>query len=1080
MRPLLFFLLVVVAFQSYAQVPIVQQFEPLNTFPHDTLVITGTGFDSNPANLEVWFDDVEGEIISSTGNSIEVVVPMEARASNIEVINKASKLSGKSIKKFIPTYEGVGFDVSKIVNEKTFTSGDEHWDLCACDFDGDGKPDIVTTKFTRPSTVFTPAPTDIVVLKNKSVPGAVDFDRFDKTNMAVLNLSFPTDNVVCGDLQGDGLPEIIVTRAGATRNSIHILKNTSTVGNISFAAKMDLFMAESAYLATRMALKDLNRDGKPEIIVTNSSNAEFYIFINQSSAGNLSFTSTKLDIKVSPTDALKTYEVDVQDFNNDGLGDIVINQFQTKDLYLLRNVSQGSISFAEPQRLDLSGNFNRMASADFNNDGKLDIVLTNTILDRADVLINQTAAGATTFSFATPIALATDTDPSKSSEPWGIDIGDINGDHNVDIIVANKNSTPVQSTELNLNVFLNNGASTPVFTKLNIPTDQPTRNVKVNDFDGDGKPDIAFTGFNEATQISQISVLRNRNCHQATILNTETEFCNPRSVKLQAVPAGNVTFAWEKDGVGTGGNTADLTITAGGVYKVTVTGESGTCSSSAQITMVKTTGSAPSMPSITANTPVCAGQSLNLSTPTVAGATYQWTGPNGFTSTTQNPVRASSTNAFAGEYSLQVKITSTGCTSNVSTKIVEIADITDFAISSNLAGMLCEGNSVTLSVNNLPNHTYSWKKNGVATGATGTSVVVTEDGSYTVFVTNTSIAGCSAETAAKEVTLFATPIAGFTVNNTLCKGVEASFTNTSDPDDRVTPIYSWNFGDTQTSTDTNPTHTYNPVGTPSNFTVTLTVSYEGVSGCTDSENTMVTVVEKSIPTIQSSAAKVCPDGTVELSLPAGFTIVQWSTGETTPTITASAGDYTVTATDANNCEVEGTLTLEAFAAPVLTVTANRTDITAGDTTMLHVSGAETYVWSPASELQNPEMATAASPIASPSQRTTYVVVGTAPAADGGCSAEGQVTINVVGAAALFPLAFSPNGDGDNEDWKWLTGAGSDCLMTVFDGRGRRVFEKKSENWDGTYNGKPVPEGTYYYVYGCPNVKPVTGTVLVFR
>lgn len=58
------------------------------------------------------------------------------------------------------------------------------------------------------------------------------------------------------------------------------------------------------------------------------------------------------------------------------------------------------------------------------------------------------------------------------------------------------------------------------------------------------------------------------------------------------------------------------------------------------------------------NAPVCAGSSLNLTATTVSGATYSWTGPNGFTSALQNPV-ISYTAAYAGTYSLQVTIA--GC-----------------------------------------------------------------------------------------------------------------------------------------------------------------------------------------------------------------------------------------------------------------------------------------------------------------------------------------------------------------------------------------------------------------------------------
>jgi hypothetical protein len=58
------------------------------------------------------------------------------------------------------------------------------------------------------------------------------------------------------------------------------------------------------------------------------------------------------------------------------------------------------------------------------------------------------------------------------------------------------------------------------------------------------------------------------------------------------------------------------------------------------------------------NAPVCAGTSLNLTATTVASSTYAWTGPNGFTSSAQNPSFAYSV-AYAGVYAVQV--TAAGC-----------------------------------------------------------------------------------------------------------------------------------------------------------------------------------------------------------------------------------------------------------------------------------------------------------------------------------------------------------------------------------------------------------------------------------
>ena len=228
--------------------------------------------------------------------------------------------------------------------------------------------------------------------------------------MAVLNLTFGSDHVVCGDLQGDGYPELVVSRAGSTRNTIHIFRNTTVGTTLNLAAPLQLLL-DVGHFATRMVLRDLNRDGKPEIIVTNSFNDVLYIFINQSSAGTLTFNPTplKFSIKITSGDVLTTYEAEVMDLNSDDLPEIVINQFQTNDLYILRNQSTGTISFSPPQKIAIPGGLNRLNSADFNDDEKLDLIITSTFNNQVDVLLNQTAANASSFTFAPAISMITST-----------------------------------------------------------------------------------------------------------------------------------------------------------------------------------------------------------------------------------------------------------------------------------------------------------------------------------------------------------------------------------------------------------------------------------------------------------------------------------------------------------------------------------------------------------------------------------------------------------------------------------------------------------------------------------------------
>src|SRR5205814_1851418 len=107
-----------------------------------------------------------------------------------------------------------------------------------------------------------------------------------------------------------------------------------------------------------------------------------------------------------------------------------------------------------------------------------------------------------------------------------------------------------------------------------------------------------------------------------------------------------------------------------------------------------------------------------LSTPFVSGATYAWTGPNGFTSSQQNPIRANATAADAGAYS--VTATVNGCTSAAGTTSVTVspAPATPTISANGAPTTFCIGGGVTLTSSGPTGN--QWRLNGVPIiGATG-------------------------------------------------------------------------------------------------------------------------------------------------------------------------------------------------------------------------------------------------------------------------------------------------------------------------------------------------------------------------
>lgn len=152
--------------------------------------------------------------------------------------------------------------------------------------------------------------------------------------------------------------------------------------------------------------------------------------------------------------------------------------------------------------------------------------------------------------------------------------------------------------------------------------------------------------------------------------------CAGTSVSFTATTTnggGTPTYQWQVNGANVA-TTADYTSTTlndNDVVSLIFT-SSDACATpavaTAQSTM--TVNPVPATPVVTTNSPVCEGATLNLSTANVAGATYSWSGPNGFGASTQNASINSVTQQAAGNYEVVLELN--GCQSAPATVSVTV------------------------------------------------------------------------------------------------------------------------------------------------------------------------------------------------------------------------------------------------------------------------------------------------------------------------------------------------------------------------------------------------------------------------
>jgi Carboxypeptidase regulatory-like domain/IPT/TIG domain/Dockerin type I domain len=396
-------------------------------------------------------------------------------------------------------------------------------------------------------------------------------------------------------------------------------------------------------------------------------------------------------------------------------------------------------------------------------------------------------------------------------------------------------------------------------------------------------------------------------------------FCENATITLGTSAVSGATYAW----TGPGGFTSsdrepartNATMAMAGTYSVTITVDG--CTSLAGTTNV-VVNTIPSTPTASNGGPFCENATVTLSTPLVTGATYAWTGPDGFTSSDREPARSNATPAMSGSYS--VTVTVNGCTSAAgSTNVVVNAVPATPAISG--ATSFCPGGSVTLTSSAATGN--QWYRNGVLLdGFTQQTYVAGVAGDYTVTATSS---GCtSSPSAATTVTANPAPDATITVASSIVSGGSGT---ASVADAGAGATYAWVPG--------NGTITAGPGTRSITFTAgaagTLTLDVTVVSGasCSDTGQASVAVTDAPPPvTITSvapgSASRLGGTGititgtgflsgaTVTVGGTAATNVVVVSATQITATTPAHAPgtvDVTVTNTDSTNATLAGALVI---------------------------------------------------------------------------------------------------------------------------------------------------------------------------
>jgi hypothetical protein len=303
---------------------------------------------------------------------------------------------------------------------------------------------------------------------------------------------------------------------------------------------------------------------------------------------------------------------------------------------------------------------------------------------------------------------------------------------------------------------------------------------------------------------------------------------------------------------------ANVTTSAAGTY--TVTRNSSGCVSGAATTTV-TINPNPAAPTASNNGPVCEGQTLQLSASGAAGS-YNWVGPNGFTSTQQNPSIPNGTLGASGTYNVWVTVD--GCVSPQGSTTATVTTVPTTSAGNN--GPICPGDTMQLSASGDAGDSYSWTgPNGFTSTEQNPMIAdatpATAAGTYSVVRT---IPDCGVSPAAETTVSFKTqPTTSVSGDATICLGesatISAALTGTGPWN------LTWSDGATQTAEASPATRTVSPTATTA-YAVAI-VSDANCAG-TSSGSATITVNQPPSITTQPAGVSRCEGEAATLSVEA--------------------------------------------------------------------------------------------------------------------------------------------------------------------------------------------------------------------
>ena len=479
----------------------------------------------------------------------------------------------------------------------------------------------------------------------------------------------------------------------------------------------------------------------------------------------------------------------------------------------------------------------------------------------------------------------------------------------------------------------------------------------------------------------------------------------------------------------------------------------------------------PGIPLATSNAPICEGDTLKLFvTDTTAGVTYNWAGPNGFTSPIQYPNIPNVSPAAGGLYTV---VATLGDCSSTSATSVAITTTPSVVATSN--SPVCSGDTLKLFATAGVGNTFQWSGPYVfssnSPSPTRYPALMEYGGVYQV--TTTEPGGCVG-IGYDTVIIRQTPDAPWINWLTYCQYAYAPPLMAVDA---TSVLWFSSAAPGGVGTATAPTPNTSVPG------VYFFYLNQTVNGCTSAiDSVQVLVNPKPNITVAPADTAICPRDSIvyRTTVDDLLATVKWrpstylsdSTGSSVVAHPEGTIEYAAIATNLSGCTDTAIADVTVYPAALISIpVVDSVTLYPGESYHIQpITNCNVFAWFPPEGLSNPFIS---DPTATPDGNTMFIAIGST---EHGCIARDSVYVHVNADNTYgIPNAFSP--DGRNNTFKILVeGLAKLNYFRVFNRWGELMFETKdvNEGWDGYYKGAPQPFGVY--VYEAQMVSTITGKI----